>query len=328
MKALFTEFEFKGISLKNRIVMPPLANNLADGQGGVTEELIKHYVERAKGGVAMIVVEHSYVAPSGKSNPKQLGIDNDRLIPGLKSLVEQVQTYNVRIGIQLNHAGATTTEAVIGCQPLAPSAIKHPWGKEVPRELREEELEDLAEFYVRAALRAKKAGFDFVEIHGAHGYLLNQFYSPLTNQRKDSYGGSRENRLKFPLMVVEKVRAAVGKDYPLLYRLGADDLLKGGLTLDDALYAAPRLAEAGIDLLDISGGLRGYQPRDPTPPYFTHISSAIKKVVDIPVLVTGGIREPEMANGIIERGEADLVGIGRALLKDPNWAQKVLEILN
>jgi len=140
MKALFTEFEFKGISLKNRIVMPPLANNLADGQGGVTEELIKHYVERAKGGVAMIVVEHSYVAPSGKSIPKQLGIDNDRLIPGLKSLVEQVQTYNVRIGIQLNHAGATTTETIIGCQPLAPSAIKHPWGKEVPRELREEEL--------------------------------------------------------------------------------------------------------------------------------------------------------------------------------------------
>lgn len=328
MKLLFKEFEFKWLKLKNRIVMPPLANNLADEQGGVTEQLIAHYLERAKGGVGMIIVEHSYVTASGKFSPAQLGIDQDRLIPGLKELVRQVQAYEVKIGIQLNHSGGTTTEAVIGTQPLAPSLIKHPWGQELPRELTGKELEQLADCYAQSAVRAKTAGFDFVEVHGAHGYLLNQFYSPLTNRRKDAYGGTRENRLRFPLRVVERVRQAVGKDYPVFYRLGADDLLKNGLTIEDALYAAPRLVETGIDLLDISGGLRGYQPKNPVPPYFTHLSSAIKKAVTVPVLVTGGITESEMANRIIEAGEADLVGIGRALLKDPNWAKKALESLN
>lgn len=327
MKPLFEQLEFKGLKLKNRIVMPPLANNLGDGKGGVTDKVIDHYLKRAKGGVGMIVVEHSYVTPTGKFNLEQLGIDQDNLIPGLKKLAEEIQSYDVKIGIQLNHAGGTTTEAVIGTQLLVPSPIKHPWGKEVPREIAEEELLDLADCYAQAALRAKKAGFDFVEVHGAHGYLLNQFYSPLTNQRTDSYGGSRENRLRFPLMVVEKVRAAVGQDYPVFYRLGSDDLLKNGLTIEDALYAAPRLVEAGIDLLDISGGIRGFLPKDPVPPYFAHISAAIKKVVDVPVLVTGGITEPEMANRIIEEGEADLVGIGRALIKDPDWANKAVEAL-
>ncbi|MDI3281291.1 MAG: NADH:flavin oxidoreductase, partial [Bacillota bacterium] len=160
-----------------------------------------------------------------------------------------------------------------------------------------------------------------------HGYLLNQFFSPLTNRRTDEYGGTRENRLRFPLEVVAAVRQAVGPDYPVFYRFGASDRLPDGLTVEDGRFAAPRLVEAGVDVLDVSGGLCGSRPAGAPPGYFVPLAEAIKPVVSVPVLVTGGITEPELADRIIREGKADLVGIGRALLADPRWPEKAREVL-
>lgn len=328
MPGLFDPLEIKGLRLKNRIVMPPMANNQATEEGLVTSELIAHYVERAEGGVALVMVEHSYVVPAGRFNRRQLAITSDAALPGLRELVERVHAAGAAIGLQITHAGSATTTEEAGVQPEAPSPVLHPTvGKEIPRELTREDLDRIRAAFAEAARRVRAAGFDLVEIHGAHGYLLNQFYSPLTNRRTDEYGGTRENRLRFPLEVVAAVRQAVGPDYPVFYRFGASDRLPDGLTVEDGRFAAPRLVEAGVDVLDISGGLCGSRPAGAPPGYFVPLAEAIKPVVSVPVLVTGGITEPELADRIIREGKADLVGIGRALLADPRWPEKAREAL-
>lgn len=327
MPNLLSTLEVKGMVLKNRIVMPPMANNMATEQGEITPKLVEHYLARAKAEVGLLIVEHAYVVPMGRVNKNQLGMHDDRVIPGLRELVDAVHAAGARIGSQITHAGGAATSEVLGAIPEAPAAVRHPRGTEVPRELGVKELAVLAKAFATAARRVKAAGFDMVEIHGAHGYLLNQFYSPLTNRRKDAYGGDREKRLRFPLEVVEAVRREVGPDFPVFYRLGADDLMPGGLTAEDAKFAAPRLVEAGVDLLDVSGGLGGSRPEGAKPGYFVPLAIAVKSVVQGPVLVTGGIREPEFADQIIRDGKADLVGIGRALLADPEWARKAVAAL-
>lgn len=321
MPHLFSELDVAGVTMKNRIVMPPLANNMANEDGSVNDRLIEHYLARAKAEIGMIVVEHSYVCPTGKLTAKQLGIHNDTMIEGLRNLVDTVHKAGGKIGIQITHAGSATTSEVIGEQPVGPSPILHPRGKGVPRELSAAELVRLAKEFATAAHRAKAAGFDMVEIHGAHGYLLSQFLSPLTNQRSDQYGGSLENRLRFPLEVVRAVRQAVGNKYAVWYRLGADDRMPGGTTLEHGLYAAQELEQAGVNLLDISGGLIGGRVDGPQG-FYVSLSSAIKQAVQIPVMVTGGITIPSFAEEVIRQGQADLVGIGRALLQDPQWAVK------
>lgn len=324
---LLSSLEVKGLVLKNRIVMPPMANNMATEEGEITPRLVEHYLARAKAEVGLLIVEHAYVVPMGRANKNQLGVHDDRVIQGLRELVDAVHAAGARIGSQITHAGGATTSEVLGVIPEAPSPVQHPRGTEAPRELGIKELAALAGAFAAAARRVRAAGFDMVEIHGAHGYLLNQFYSPLTNKRKDDYGGDREKRLRFPLEVAEAVRREVGPDFPVFYRLGADDLMPGGLTAEDARFAAPRLVEAGVDLLDVSGGLGGSRPEGAKPGYFVPLAVAAKSVVQAPVLVTGGIREPEFADQIIRDGKADLVGIGRALLADPEWARKAIAAL-
>ncbi len=328
MSNLLSPLRIKNLELPNRIVMPPLANGLADDEGFMETELIEHYLGRP--GVGLIIVEHSYINPRGKAHKKQLGIFSDEHIAGLKKMVTSIHEAGNKVGIQITHAGSSTTEDVIGTTPLAPSAVKHPGRKDdvVPEELTIEQINQIKDDFVQAALRAKKAGFDMVEIHGAHGYLLNQFISPLSNQREDHYGGSLENRIKFPLEVVKAVRNAVGQEYPLFYRLGSDDYLEGGLTVDDGIKIAPELAKAGVDVIDLTGGLRGYSPAGNDQGFFLYLSKAIKPVTDATILVTGGIKTPEFANKAVEENDTDLVGVGRALLKDKLWAKKAIESLN
>lgn len=321
MPQLFDALDVAGVTMKNRIVMPPLANRMANEDGSVNDQLIAHYVARAKAEIGMIIVEHSYVCPTGRLSAKQLGIHNDAMIEGLRSLVDAVHEAGGKIGIQITHAGSVTTSEVAGEQPLGASAIMHPKGTGVPRELSAAELVRLAKEFATAARRAKAAGFDMVEVHGAHGYLLSQFLSPLTNQRTDQYGGSLENRMKFPLEVVRAVRQAVGEKYCLWYRLGADDRMPGGTTLEHGIYAAQELEKAGVNLLDISGGLIGGRIDGPQG-FYVPLSTAIKQAVQIPVMVTGGITVPVFADEVVRQGQADLVGIGRALLRDPEWAIK------
>ncbi|MDI6871928.1 MAG: NADH:flavin oxidoreductase [Bacillota bacterium] len=322
MALLFTEFRVKGLRLKNRVAMPPMANNLATEAGEVTPPLVEHYATRAES-LGLIIVEHAYVVREGRIHPNQLGVHDDRLVAGLRRITEAVHAAGGRGALQITHGGAAAPAAVIGQVPVAPSPVPHPLGGDQPRELRRDEIPGLVEAFARAARRVQEAGFDAVEVHGAHGYLLNQFFSPLTNRRTDEYGGNRERRLGFPLAVVRAVRQAVGPEYPVFYRLGADDRLPGGLTVDDAVWAAPLLAEAGVDLLDLSGGICGSRPEGLNGQgYFSYLSAAVKQVSPVPVLVTGGITEPRAAEDLLRQGKTDLVGVGRALLKDPDWAVK------
>ncbi|MDW7675172.1 MAG: NADH:flavin oxidoreductase [Bacillota bacterium] len=322
---LLSPINIKGVQLKNRMVMPPMASYLAREDGELTKELEDYYIQR--GDVGLIIIEHSYISPEGRVKNRQTRIDREVDIDNLLKLTEAIhQQSEAKVGIQITHAGGAADSNVIGQLPLGPSAIKVPRGVEIPGELTEKDIKRLIECFASAAIRAKKAGFDLVEIHGAHGYLLCQFLSPFSNKRTDKYGGSKENRLRFPLEVVKAVREAVGLDYPLFYRLGADDRISGGLTVEEAAWAAPQLVAAGVDAIDLSGGHCGYLAHD-IDGFFNYLAEAIKPTVSVPVMITGGIKDPLYANSIVVEGKADLVGVGRSLLKNPNWAKKAKNIL-
>ncbi|MEW6547809.1 MAG: NADH:flavin oxidoreductase [Bacillota bacterium] len=327
MAGLLTPLEYRGLVLRNRIVMPPMASDVATPEGEPTGRHLDHYLPRARGGVGLVIVEHSYVELRGRLTRTQLGIHHDGLVDAFRPLVDAIHETGARVAIQITHAGGATTEEVCGTRPVGPSEVPHPRSGCAPRALGAEELPSLVEAFGAAARRARLAGFDAVEIHGAHGFLLNQFLSPLTNRRQDGYGGSLENRARFPLEVVRAVRRAVGPDFPVLYRLGAADNVPGGLTLEESQVVAPWLVEAGVDVLDVSGGLGGSRPPGAPPGYFVPLAEGIKRVVEVPVVVTGGITDPFFADGIVRAGKADLVGIGRALLADPDWARKAIASL-
>lgn len=309
--------------LKNRVVMPPMATYRAGFSGELTKELIDHYLARAEASVGLIILEHSFINHQGRVNMRQTGIHSEELLGSLSELTRRVHAAGGAVGIQLNHGGTASRREVTGAHPAGPSCIMHPRGTDMPREMSKEEIHRVVLDFGRAAVLAKRADFDMVEIHGAHGYLLNQFLSPLTNHRMDDYGGSREKRIRMLLEVVEEVRLAVGKDYPIFFRLGGDDRMFGGLTVADAHWVALRLVRSGVDVLDLSGGLGGYDGEGQG--YFVYLAEAIKPVVDIPIMISGGIKEPSFANYLVESGKTDLVGVGRALLEDPLWVQKAVE---
>jgi len=321
LAGLLDPLELRGLTLKNRIVMPPMQTSLATTRGAVTNDLIEHYVRRSKA-LGLLIVEHSYVVLNGRLSESQLGMYDDSLVPGLEKLSRSVHSTGTPIVAQINHAGRSASAETIGTKPVAPS----PSGK--ARRLRAEEIEILAGAYAAAAERALKAGFDGVEVHGAHGFLLNQFWSPLANRRRDKYGGSLENRMRFPLQVVERVREKVGGRL-LLYRLGSDDLDPRGVQIEDSKKFAVKLEEAGVDIIDVSGGLCGSRPAQlqDRQGYFIPQAQTIKRVIDIPVIGVGGVTDPEYAERLIRAGNVDLVAAGRALLKDPDWAFKATQIL-
>jgi len=316
MKRLFEPFEIREVILRNRLAIPPLANNRAGENGEVTDELVLHYRERSAD-VGLVVVEHSFIVPEGRYTTRQLGIHDDSLLDGLSRLASAIRAQGAAASIQITHAGSR------GCSDVlrAPSPVVHPRGaSRVPEELSVSEMKGLIELFVAAARRAERAGFDLVEIHGAHGYLLSQFLSPITNKRQDGYGGKLENRLRFPMEVVEAVKRAVG--IPLMYRLGAEDGIEGGISLHDVPRIAPLLREAGVDLLDISGGLMGWEMVNERPGFFVPYAEAARRSSGLPCMVTGNIHDPALADAIIREDRADIVGVGRPFLKDPEWARK------
>lgn len=326
MPGLADPLTFSGLTLKNRIVMPPMANDFSGLAGEVNDRHLNHYRARAEADVGLMIVEHSFINPKGRMTVKQLGINDDALVPGLQSLADTIRSAGSSSAIQLTHAGANTSPEACGGQPLGPSDVPMPGREQAPRPLTREEMAGIIEDYRQAARRAREAGFDSIEVHGAHGFLLSEFVSPYSNRRKDEYGGSTENRLRFPLEVIAAVREQVGPDFPLLYRFGASDFLEDGLALDEAQQIAPRLVEAGIDLLDVSGGLCGSRPKDlaDVQGFFVPLATSIKSVVDVPVIGVGGITKAEYADSIISEEKVDLVAVGRALLKNPDWAREAL----
>lgn len=273
----------------------------------------------------MIITEHSYVALQGIARKKQLSIADDACIPGLKNLVAAIHEGGALAVAQLNHAGAAADTQASGMAAVAPSSVVLPTNSPIgenrlPEALGKDQLDVIAEEFVAAAARAKEAGYDGVEIHSAHAYLLNQFYSPLTNKREDEYGGSLENRVRFHRQVIRAVRAAVGEDYPVFIRLGACDYMEGGSTIDDAVAAAKIFEAEGVDLIDVSGGMCRYTRKGNTrADYFRDVSKAIKDAVSVKVNLTGGVKTKAEAEALLEAGVSDLIGVGRELLKDAEW---------
>ncbi|MEM4556937.1 MAG: NADH:flavin oxidoreductase [Sulfolobales archaeon] len=325
---LSSELFVRSLRLRNRVVLPPMASELASPDGEVTNELLAYYALRSSC-VGLVIVEHSYISPEGKYSYRQLGIWHDGLIEGLNKLSSTIKGGGAVAVIQLNHAGGRANPAVCGCRPIAPSSVPIPRGFDIPREMTSEDFERVLKSFKEAAVRAIRAGFDGVEIHGAHGYLLNQFLSPITNRRVDEFGGSLEGRMRFPLTVVEEVRKVLHGRL-LMYRLGADDMLEGGFTVSEAVKVAVKLVEVGVDIIDVSGGLCGGTPPElqGIQGFFIPLAEKIKKFVDVPVVGVGGIEDPCFANRIIAEGRVDLVAVGRAHLKNPQWCCEALNNLH
>ena len=319
--SLLDPLKIKGIALRNRIVMPPMQSGRASLQGEVTSRVINFYSRRS-GWLGLPIVEHAYVSASGKIGPKQLGIYDDSLISGLEKLASAIHAVGAPAIVQISHAGGVANKKIIGTTPAGPSAT----GK--TRMLEKSELPLIAEEYALAAERAVKSGFDGVELHGAHGYLLNQFFTPLLNKRNDEFGGSLENRMRFPLLVVEKVKRCLSGKV-LLYRVGSDDLAPMGTKIEDAVEFALKLEASGVDILDVSGGMCGSEPKQlrQIQGYFVPQAQQIKKVVKVPVIGVGGIVEAEFADKLVREGCVDLVAVGRALWHDAEWAEKAVEKL-
>jgi 2,4-dienoyl-CoA reductase-like NADH-dependent reductase (Old Yellow Enzyme family)/thioredoxin reductase len=329
-KTLFSPFRIGNFELKNRIVMPPMATNFAGEDGSVNDRHIAYYVKRAKGGVGYITFEHTGVLKQGRAFPNMALIDSDQYIPPFKKLVEAVHKEGGKIVIQINHAGRQTSASITGSPIVAPSAIPCPVRMEMPKELSYEEIQKIIEAFGSAALRVKGTGADGVEIHMAHGYLINQFLSPFSNKREDEYGGDADRRMRMALEVLRAVRNKVGVDFPVLCRLSADEYVDGGLRLDASQEIAKTLERNGADALHVSAcvAASGYLNH---PPYyaeegiFVHLAQGIKSVVGIPVITVGRIRTPELANRILEEKKADLISMGRALIADPELPAKTLQ---
>lgn len=328
IEKLLEPFKIGYLELKNRIVMPSMVTNYANRDGSVSDRLISYYKARAAGGVALIVVEAAYIHPSGKGFENQLGIYNDKLVPGLKRLVNEIHAEGGKVFLQLYHAGSQTDSSLTRTPILSPSAIPCPTKKEIPVELNKESIEVLVDAYIKAAKRAQKAGFDGVEIQGAHGCLLNQFLSSYSNKRTDQYGNSLENRMRFPLEIVTRIRKDLGKDFILGYRLSAYEYIEDGLTLTETKPFAKRLEAAGIDLISVSAGANQFMMMTVPPMGIkqgcaAYLSKEIKKEVNIPVIVAGRINEPRVAEEILLDEKADLIALGRALIADAEFPNKV-----
>ncbi len=324
---LFTPRQIGKLELKNRIVMPPMATNFADLEGNINERHLAYYRRRARGGAGLIIFEHTGIAKEGKAFPNMALIDSDARIPKFQKLVHAVHGEGGKFFIQINHAGRQTLSSITGFPVVAPSAIPCPIRQEIPRALSPGEIEELIRAYAEAAKRAREAGADGVEIHMAHGYLLNQFLSPFSNRREDQYGGSLERRLKMPLEVLRAVRNKVGGDFPVTCRFSADEYVEGGLRIEDSKQIARKLEEHGADALHVSAciGASGYllHPSYYSPEgVFVPLAAAVKAVVRIPVITVGRIRTPDLADQIIRENKADFVAMGRALIADPELPVK------
>lgn len=328
-KKLFEPIKIGKVIVKNRIYMPSMCMNYAGPNGEVTERDIAYYEARARGGAGLITVDYACISPEGRGMPGQRGIWKNEFIPGLSRLVDVIKSHGATASIQLHHAGVNSiTDDIVG-----PSRLGNQYFFVTsPRELSTEEVEQLVEKYADAALRAKAAGFDMVEVHGTHGYLIAQFLSPIYNKRTDKYG---RDRALFALEIIKRIKEKCGEDYPVIFRLIADELVEGGITLEYSKKVAKRLQDAGVDALNVTAG--SYDCIDLVVPNmyledeeeevyyrFIKLASEIKKVVNIPVCSGGLISDPEIAEKVLEEGMVDMVFIGRQLIADPDWPRKVM----
>ena len=328
-KKLFESAKIGSVEIKNRIVMPAIHLGYAAEDGSVTQRIIDFYVERAKGGVGLIIVGGCYVDVLGRGLKNMLGLHEDRLISGYKKLVKTVKDYGAKVCAQLFHAGRYARSTIIGGQPVAPSSIPSRLTGETPKELTVEEILELEEKFADAAQRAKKAGFDMVEVLASTGYLVSEFLSPVTNKRNDEYGGSLENRMRFLIEIVKKIKEKLGFDYPILCRLSIDEFMEGGNTLKESKQIVQALERVGVDAINVNAGwhestkplIAMHVPRGA----FVYLAEEIKKVIKIPVLASIRINNPVLAEKILVEEKADFICMGRPLIADPELPKKAFE---
>jgi len=327
MSYLLKPLENCKLTLNNRLVMPPMATSKSQEDGKVSKDILDYYDEKSRGGyISLIIIEHSFITQKGKASARQLSVADDSVVEELKQLASIIHKNGSKAVMQMNHAGSSAITSVTGFDSVGPSSIVNPCSSIVPKELTNNEIKDIILEFKNAARRVKEAGFDGVEIHSAHGYLLNQFFSPLTNKRTDEYGGDLFGRIKIHLDIIKVVRDVVGDDFPILLRLGATDNMEGGITIEDSKIAAVAFEKAGVDILDISGGFcRFIIPGNTSQGYFSPLTQAIKEVVSIPVLLTGGITEVSAAEKLLSEGKADLIGVARAIYNDSKWAENAIK---
>ncbi|OQY52471.1 MAG: NADH:flavin oxidoreductase [Desulfobacteraceae bacterium 4572_89] len=322
---LFRPIHIGNMNVKNRLMMSAMSINFGvDDNCHVTDQLIEYFVERAKGGVGMMLVGGGSVHPGGQELPDLPQMYDDSCIPFLKKMVSRVKEYDTKFGVQLLHGGRQSylPEKVAPSPIPAPAVVKG----EV-RALEVREIKELVACFADSAWRCREAGFDFIEIHGAHGYLINQFMAPNSNIRTDEYGRSFENRTRFLFEIIEAIQQRAGKDFPVGIRINGNDYIENGWELKDTVRLAPLLEKTGVVYLHISGGVYGsteltipsmYTPHG----CFVHLADAVKKVVDIPVITVGRIKDPKHAERVLEEGKADMVSMGRSFLADPNYPRK------
>jgi len=316
---LFSPFRVKGLQLKNRVVMAPMVQNSVTAKDGKPNEWhYVHYLSRAIGGVGLIIMEMTDVEPDGRITDADLGLWSDEHIPAFAKIIDGVHAHGAKIGIQIAHAGRKAEDAA---RPVAPSAIAYPGpGFRVPHALTAQEIERIVRLFADAARRAVRAGVDMIELHGAHGYLIHQFHSPLTNKRDDEYG---KDLALFGVRVIQAVKEELPEDMPLFFRISAVEYADGGYDLDHAIRLCEVYRDAGVDVFHITSGGEGPAGRRKPgnyPGYQVPFARKIKEALDVPVVAVGMLENPILADAVIRNGDADLVAIARGLLRDPHWA--------
>jgi 2,4-dienoyl-CoA reductase-like NADH-dependent reductase (Old Yellow Enzyme family) len=335
VSVLLTPARIGSVEIKNRIVMPPMTTRTADADGFVTEDTVAYYMARARGGTGLITVEMASPEKCGRHRFHELGIYDDRFLPGLTRLVGEIHVGGAKASIQLGHGGGHTRKDICGETPIAPSAIPHPvyeitFETIVPEEMTQARIARTVAAYAAAAARARAAGFDCVEIHAAHGYLISQFHTPFENRRTDRYGGSLENRARFGLEVLRAVKAAAG-GVAVIYRLSVEDFFPGGMPYAEGRQIALWAAEAGADALHIAAGhyrslpsaARQIPPMEYPDATFLGYAADIKKDVRIPVIAVGRLGDPAAAAAAVQAGKADFIALGRTLIAEPDWVAKL-----
>lgn len=325
MSILFTPVRIGSLAVPNRFVRSATHDYMADDEGAITDANVALFARLAEGEVGLIITGHAFVQPSGKASPRQIAVYDDRFVEGLARIPPAVHRHASKVFLQIAHAGRQTKPRDCGCVPVSPSAVYDPVTKVMPRELSAEEVRALVADFVAAAGRAQRAGFDGVELHAAHGYLLSSFLSPHTNRRTDEWGGPVENRARAILEILKGVKAACGRGFPVIVKLNSTDFLEDGLTLEDAVRVARQLEADGIDGIEVSGGMAEAGRGSVWPGlrsqadegYFVANATRIKGAVDVPVFGLGGIRTLAVAERIVAEGRADLVSLSRPLIRDP-----------
>ncbi len=318
MKDLFTPYELKDLKLKNRVVMPPMCQYSVTNKDGIaTDWHYNHYVSRAIGGAGLIIIEMTDVEPEGRITDYDLGIWSDEQIPALARIIEACHSYGAKVGIQIAHAGRKAEDAAV---PVAPSAIAFNAESKTPKELTTEEVKTMVEKYRMGVRRAIQAGVDVIELHGAHGYLIHQFHSPLTNHRTDEYG---QDLTLFGKEVILAAKSEMPAGMPLIMRISAKEYVEGGYGIHESLAFSKVYKDAGADIFHISAGGEGPIAAAGKPGthagYQVPLAREIKYSLNVPVIAVGRLDEPALANAVIGNDEADLVAIGRGMLRNPYW---------